>query len=192
MPTALILIGSPRQGGNTDLLADAFLEGVREAGGEGEKVFVSDLNIHPIGPVGDVMAERVDIYAADDFLPTFRRVAEADILVFGAPVYWQGLPAQLKAFVDRWSCYYTNPMLLDGMRGKVFAALVPHGAPDPDHHKWVTDPIQVWAAHFEAPYAGHVSVTAQKAGLVATMPEVLAQARELGKKCVEMVGGGED
>ena len=65
------------------------------------------------------------------------------------------------------------------------AALVPHGAPDPDHHRWVTEPIQVWAAHFEAPWAGHVSATAQKAGLVATMPEVLQAARELGQKCVE-------
>jgi multimeric flavodoxin WrbA len=185
---AIILIGSPRKGGNTDLLAEAFLEGVREAGGEGEKLFVDDFNIHPIGPVGDVLAERVDVHADDDFLAVFRRVAEADILVFGSPVYWQGLPAQLKAFVDRWSCYYVGPMLVDGMSGKIMAALVPHGAPDPDHHKWVTGPMQVWAAHFDAQWAGHVSVAAQKAGLVAGMPEVLQQARELGKKCVTMAG----
>lgn len=189
MPTALILIGSPRKGGNTDLLADAFLAGVREAGGDGEKVFVDDLNIHPIGAVGDTMADRVDIYADDDFLPTLQRVLAADIFVLGAPVYWQGLPAQLKAFVDRWSCYYMSPMLLDGMQGKILAALVPHGAPDLDHHKWVTDPIKVWAAHFEAPYAGHVSVAAQQKALVAHMPEVLQMARELGKRCVEMAGG---
>ncbi len=186
MPAAIILIGSPRKGGNTELLADAFLEGVREAGGDGEKIFVDDLNIHPIGPVGDVLSERVDVHADDDFLPTLERVLAADILVFGAPVYWQGLPAQLKAFVDRWSCYYVNPLLVDGMKGKIFAALVAHGAPDPHHHKWVTDPIQVWAAHFEAPWAGHVSVVAQKQGLVASKPEALAAARELGKKCVEM------
>lgn len=186
MTTAIILIGSPRKGGNTDLLAEALLEGVREAGGEGEKVFVDDLDIHPIGPVGDVMAERVDVHADDDFLPLLQRVIAADILVFGSPVYWQGLPAQLKAFVDRWSCYYVNPMLLEGMRGKVFAALVPHGAPDPDHHRWVTEPMKVWAAHFEAPWAGHVSVAAQKMGLVAERPEVLQAARELGKTCFEM------
>jgi len=186
MPTAFILIGSPRKGGNTDLLADAFLEGVREAGGEGEKAFVDDLNIHPIGPVGDVVPERVDIHAGDDFLPTFEKVAAADIFVLGAPVYWQGLPAQLKAFVDRWSCYYLSPLLLDGMKNKVFAALVPHGAPDPDHHRWVTDPIQVWVQHFEGQWAGHISVAAQQKALVATMPEVLQAARDLGKKCVEM------
>lgn len=184
MAKAIVLIGSPRKGGNTDILADAFLEGVKEAGGEGEKIYVDDLNIHPIGPVSDVMAERVDIYADDDFLPTLQHVLAADILVFGSPVYWQGLPAQLKAFVDRFSCYYVHPMLVEGMRGKIFAALVPHGAPDPEHHKWVTEPIQVWAAHFQAIWAGHVSVAAQKKGLVATMPDVLKAARELGQKCV--------
>jgi len=186
MPTAIILIGSPRKGGNTDLLADAFLEGLCEMGGEGEKVFVDDLNIRPIGPVVDDMANRVDVRGDDDFMPTLQRVLAADILVFGAPVYWQGLPAQLKAFVDRWSCYYTNPLLLDGMRGKVFAALVPHGAPDPTHHEWVTRPMRVWVEHFEAIWAGQVSVAAQREGLVAEMPEVLEAARALGRECVEM------
>lgn len=189
MPTAIILIGSPRKGGNTDLLADAFLEGLRDAGGEGEKIFVDDYNIRPIGPVVDNMAERVDVRGDDDFLPTLERVIAADILVFGAPVYWQGLPAQLKAFVDRWSCYYTNPLLLDGMRGKVWAALVPHGAPDPQHHEWVTRSMRVWVEHFEGKWAGHVSVAAQRKGLVAEMPEVLAAARELGKKSAEMAIG---
>ncbi|MEN6302502.1 MAG: flavodoxin family protein [Armatimonadia bacterium] len=183
---AIVLIGTPRHGGNTDLLADAFLEGLREAGGDGEKVFVDELNIRPIGEMGDKMSERVDTRADDDFLPTLERVLAADILVFGSPVYWQGLPAQLKAFVDRWSAYYVNPLLLDGMRGKVFAALVPHGAPDPDHHKWVTDPIQVWAAHFDAPWAGHVSAVAQRKGAVADQPEVLQAARDLGKRCAEL------
>ncbi|MEI6500435.1 MAG: flavodoxin family protein [Armatimonadota bacterium] len=187
-PTAAILIGSPRKGGNTDLLAGAFLEGLRAVGGEGEKIFVDDLNIRPIGPVVDDMTVRVDVHGDDDFMPTLERVLIADILVFGSPVYWQGLPAQLKAFVDRWSCYYTNPLLLDGMRGKVFAALVPHGAPDPDHHEWVTRPMRVWAEHFEARWAGHVSAVAQRKGLVADMPEVLRAARELGRHCGEIAG----
>ena len=186
MPTAIILIGSPRKGGNTEVLADAFLEGLAEAGSTGEKIFVDNLNIRPIGPVSDSMPERVDVRGDDDFLPTLKRVLAADILVFGAPVYWQGLPAQLKAFVDRFSCYYDSPMLLEGMRGKVFAALVPHGAPDPDHHEWVTRPIRVWVEYFEAQWAGHVSVAAQQKGLVAHRPEALQTARELGKKAGEM------
>ena len=41
----LALAGSPRKGGNTDLLADALLSGARSAGAEVEKVYLNDLNI---------------------------------------------------------------------------------------------------------------------------------------------------
>jgi len=185
---AVILIGSPRKGGNTDCLADAFLEGVREAGGEGEKVYLDDLNLRPIAEVGDVMDERVDLRADDDYLPTLKQALAADILVLATPVYWQGVSAQMKAFVDRWSCYYSKPMLLEGMKGKIWAALVPHGAPEPAHAKWVTDPIEIWAGHFQAHLVGAVTVTASKKGAVAQMPEVLARAKALGQRCVEMAG----
>lgn len=185
---AIILIGSPRKGGNTETLADAFLEGLRAAGGDGEKIYLDELNIRPIGPVGDVMGERVDVRAEDDYLPTLQKTLEAEILVFATPVYWQGVSAQMKAFVDRWSAYYVAPMLRDGMRGKIIAALVPHGAPNPDHHKWVTDPIQVWTKQFHAVYAGHVNAVAQSLGRVAEQPEVLQAARDLGRRCAELAG----
>lgn len=181
---AIVLIGSPRLGGNTDLLADAFLEGVVSAGGEGEKIYLDQLNLRPIGEVGDIKAERVDVRADDDFLPTLHQVLAADILVFGSPVYWQGVTAQLKCFVDRWSAYYVSPLLVEGMRGKVFAALVPHAAPDSEHHHWVTEPLKVWAGHFAAIYAGHVAVAVGPKGAVANCPEVLALARALGLECV--------
>lgn len=185
---AIVLIGSPRPGGNTDLLADAFVDGVASAGGEGEKIYLDQLNIRPIGEVGDIKAERVDVRADDDYLPTLRKVLDADILVFGSPVYWQGVTAQLKCFVDRWSAYYVSPLLVEGMRGKVFAALVPHAAPDPEHHRWVTEPIKVWAGHFAATYAGHVAVAVGPKGAVANCPEALAEARELGIECVRLAG----
>ncbi|HDL64231.1 MAG TPA: flavodoxin family protein, partial [Proteobacteria bacterium] len=41
----IAIMGSPRKGGNTDLLLDAFLRGVKDGGGEFEKVSISDLNI---------------------------------------------------------------------------------------------------------------------------------------------------
>lgn len=186
---AVILIGSPRKGGNTDCLADAFLEGVVAEGGTGAKVYLDDLNIRPIGEVGDVHAERVDVRGDDDYLTTLKQALAADILVFASPVYWQGVSAQMKCFVDRWSAYYVQPFLTEGMKGKVFAALVPHAAPDLDHARWVTEPIKVWAAHFHAVYAGDVSCVAGRKGAVCEQPHVLDEARELGRRCVELARG---
>lgn len=41
----LIISGSPRKGGNTDLLCDAFARGTEEAGGRVEKIFLADYRI---------------------------------------------------------------------------------------------------------------------------------------------------
>ena len=38
----LILSGSPRKGGNSDILCDRFMEGARESGHRAEKVFLRD------------------------------------------------------------------------------------------------------------------------------------------------------
>lgn len=41
----LVLSGSPRKGGNSDLLCDAFIKGARESGNEVEKVFIRSRKI---------------------------------------------------------------------------------------------------------------------------------------------------
>ena len=41
----LILSGSPRKGGNSDLLCDQFLRGAKEAGHQAEKIFLRDKKI---------------------------------------------------------------------------------------------------------------------------------------------------
>jgi len=184
----MVLIGSPRKGGNTDCLADAFLEGAAEAGAETEKIYLDDYNIRPIGEVGDDFKTRVDLRADDDWRRVMQRVLEADVLALGAPVYWQGVPAQMKCFVDRWSAYYASDWLNKGMAGKVWVLLCPYGDPTSDQSKWVREPIKWWVERWRGKYAGDVSVSVSKKGAVADMPDVMAQARELGKHAVAAAG----
>jgi len=55
----LSVVGSPRKGGNTDILVDEVLRGARETGGEVEKIFLNDLEIKPC------QAECSDVSASD-------------------------------------------------------------------------------------------------------------------------------
>ena len=41
----LIISSSPRKGGNSEILCDAFVEGAKEVGNEVEKVRIADLKI---------------------------------------------------------------------------------------------------------------------------------------------------
>lgn len=41
MKKVLILSGSPRKGGNSDLLCDEFARGAKDSGNEVEKIFVA-------------------------------------------------------------------------------------------------------------------------------------------------------
>jgi multimeric flavodoxin WrbA len=181
---ALALLGSPRKGGNTDTLADAFLAGAAEAGAEIDKLYLDDYNIRPVGELGDDFLKRVDLRADDDWRRVIYKVLAADILVWAAPVYWQGVPAQMKCFVDRWSCYYAAKWLNQGMADKVWAGLVCYGHPSQDESHWIIEPLKAWVHRWRGEYVGAVSVAVAKKGAVAEMTQYMSAARELGKKAV--------
>lgn len=181
---ALALIGSPRKGGNTDCLADAFLEGAVTAGATVGKIYLDDLHIRPIAEVGDHFPTRVDLRADDDWTRTMHRLVAADVIAWGAPVYWQGVPAQMKCLVDRWSAHYAGDWLNQGLAGQAWAVLCPYGAPDRDESHWVVDPIKAWTRRWRCRYAGDVCVSVARKGAVQEMSDVLERTRDLGRRAV--------
>ena len=181
------LNGSPRKGGNTDVLIDEFFRGAVEAGAQCERVYLADLDIHPAAELSDVQAERVDVHADDDHRMVLDKVIAADVVVLGTPVYWQGVTAQMKCFVDRFSCHYTQPWFNEGMQGKGWAVLVPFGASDLSEAEWVTKPIRFWVSHFRGEYIGEVAVAVFGKGAVREKAEVLEAARELGRQSVQQM-----
>jgi len=188
-PRALALIGSPRKGGNTDCLADAFLAGAAAAGAETEKIYLDDCRIRPIAEVGDVFRERVDLRADDDWRTIAQQVVDADILAWGAPVYWQGVPAQMKCFVDRWSAFYASRWLNRGMANKIWVLLCPYGHPTQDESHWIVAPVQAWAERWRSRYLGDVCVRVAKKGAVVDIPEAMHRAKELGREAVAECSG---
>ncbi len=181
----LALVGSPRKGGNTDILTDEFLRGAQEAGAQVEKVYLDDLRIRPIAEVADEPAARVDLRADDDMPALLKRFLAADVVAMASPVYWQGVSAQMKCFVDRWSAYVGQESFKRGFAGKGIVVICPHGAPEEERQgDWVTGPVKAWTGWMGGRYLGEVLVSAGARGAVGKMPEVLRSAYELGKKSV--------
>lgn len=96
----LILSGSPRNGGNSDILCDRFADGARESGNEVEKIRVAEKNI---GYCRACYAcrESGKCVIKDDMAEVLQKMIDADVLVLASPVYFYSIDAQLKALIDR-------------------------------------------------------------------------------------------
>lgn len=97
----LILSGSPRQGGNSDLLCDEFLRGAQEAGHKVEKIRVASKKVAPCSGCYYCRDHRGACVHKDDMAEILQKMIDADVLVLASPVYFYSIDAQLKAVIDR-------------------------------------------------------------------------------------------
>jgi len=93
---------SPRMGkGNTALILNPFLEGMREAGAEVELFYTRKLKINPCtGGLSCLLKTPGECFQKDDMQMLYPKLREADIMVFGAPVYCAGIPGPMKNLID--------------------------------------------------------------------------------------------
>lgn len=97
----LILSGSPRKGGNSDLLCDQFAGGAAEAGHQVEKIRVAEKSIHPCIACYHCRDHGGKCVFQDDMAQVLQKMIDADVLVLASPVYFYSIDAQLKAVIDR-------------------------------------------------------------------------------------------
>lgn len=97
----LVLAGSMRKGGNTDLLVQSFAEGAKEKHSV-EVISVADVQVHPCtGCNACFESEGNRCVQKDDMEAIYEKLKVADMLVIASPVYFYGVSAQLKAVIDR-------------------------------------------------------------------------------------------
>lgn len=114
----LIISGSPRKGGNSDLLCDEFMKGAIEAGNEVEKIRVADKKIDYCSACyycresGGVCAKK------DDMAEVLQKMIDADVIVLSSPVYFYSIDAQIKTLIDRTVARWTE------VKGKEFYYIV--------------------------------------------------------------------
>ena len=96
----LILSGSPRKGGNSNILCDEFMKGAEESGNTVEKIRVAEKKIGYCR--GCYACKRTGICAIkDDMAEILQKMIDADVIVLASPVYFYSIDAQLKAVIDR-------------------------------------------------------------------------------------------
>jgi multimeric flavodoxin WrbA len=102
----LVISTSPRKGGNSDTLADAFVQGAREAGNEVEKITLYDKTIGFCkGCLQCNKTQRCVI--RDDADTIAQKMLTADVIAFATPVYYYGMCGQMKTLLDRANPLYS-------------------------------------------------------------------------------------
>lgn len=107
----LVLLGSPRKKGNSEILARIVGKAVEEGGGTVEYVYLNDLNIRPCQGCGGCDKTGICVLK-DDMGPIFQAVDKADRILLVSPVYFYGLSAQCKIFGDRMQALWARKYLL--------------------------------------------------------------------------------
>lgn len=98
--SVLIISASPRKGGNSDTLCDAFAKGAEEAGNTAEKIRLSELHLeycsacYACKKLGHCVKK-------DDMEYILDKMRAADVIVLATPVYFYTMNAQLKTMIDR-------------------------------------------------------------------------------------------
>lgn len=128
MKNMLILKGSPRERGNSAVLADQVAAAANEAGWQVECVSLHGLDIRACDGC-DLCSETGEYCAIDDDMQLiYPKLLAADALVLATPVYWFTLSAQLKLCIDRWyGLWVSEPHML---RGKRVGILMTYGDSD--------------------------------------------------------------
>ena len=97
----LILSATPRRKGNSQILCDKFKEGAQSEGHQVKMIRLSDKNINFCKACDVCMKNGGMCVQRDDMRDILKAYQQADILVLATPVYFYGISAQMKTFIDR-------------------------------------------------------------------------------------------
>ena len=103
----LVLSGSPRKNGNSDMLCDAFIKGAENSGHLAEKILIQNKKISPCLACYGCRNTHLCVQK-DDMREILEKMVQADVIVLATPVYFYSLSGQLKTLIDRTLRQYTQ------------------------------------------------------------------------------------
>lgn len=185
-PLIIGVLGSPRVGGNVDLLLEAALQGAQEAGAAVEKIVLNDLNIRPCQACGGCNKTGRCVIK-DDMEQVYAAIEKMDGLVLATPVYFGGVTAQTKGMIDRcqalWARKYLlkQPISADGQNKHRDVLLLSTLASDKvDMVEGVRTETKYFLDTLDGEYSELILPRIEHAGEVGEHWEAMGQAREAG------------
>ncbi len=105
------LFGSPRRGGNTELLLEEALKGAESEGAEVDRVYLPDYTITPCKECHGC-DQTGNCVILDDMQKIYPKLLEADVIILASPIFFYGVTAWAKALIDRSQALWARKYLL--------------------------------------------------------------------------------
>lgn len=177
MKKVLIISTSPRKGGNSEILADEFAAGAREAGHNVEKICLHDKTINFCK--GCLACQKtLHCVIHDDANAIVQKMKDADVLVFATPIYYYEMCGQMKTMLDR-----ANPLFPSDYAFRDIYLLASAADDEESAADGAVNGLKGWIACFEkAQLKGVIrGVGATNPGDIRKRSSRLEEARTMGK-----------
>jgi multimeric flavodoxin WrbA len=187
------IYGSPRKGGNTDLILDRILEGSRAAGAEVNSIYVRRLKLDGCLECGSC-EDTGECVIKDDMQSVYPLFQEADIIFLASPNFFYNVTGQVKLLIDRSQAMWSKRLLektpeqrrtYDGGKGYLICIGATKG-------KNLFVGVELTAKYFfdalDMSYEGGLLIDRVEAkGEILKHPDAMDRAFELGKSAVDSV-----
>ncbi|MFO0794897.1 MAG: flavodoxin family protein [Candidatus Brocadiaceae bacterium] len=187
MKKILGIYGSPRRNGNSDILLNNALQGAEAKGSVVEKIIVRDLPIAPCNSCGGCYVNGVCVIG-DEMQKMYTKLVDADGIIVSSPIYFMGVSAQLKVFIDRCQAFWARKYILhksireDGRFAKGFFIATAARNPVENLFSGAIQTIRAFFHVSDTHYAGNILCAGlEEKGAVNKKQELLQQAFEAGK-----------
>lgn len=179
---ALILgvSGSPREGGNTDIVVRRVMAGVAaKTGKDADFIRVADFDLaHCIGCRRCMTLGRCAL-EGDDLDEIMAHLFAAETIIVGSPVYWLSPPGMLKDLMDRSHGWYTDLSIFAGKRAAIISVAADSGF---ETHEAA---IEAWLTCYGAAVVHKARLLAREKAEVLERPDEL---RKLDAVITALVG----
>ena len=101
----LVLNGSPRKNGNTEIMADEFIRGAQEAGHTVAKFNVGSMDIAPCIACESCFKNDGVCFRKDDMQQIYPVLDEAEMIVLGSPIYYHFMTGPLQNAISRFYAF---------------------------------------------------------------------------------------
>jgi len=183
------LAGSPRRGGNTEILLDQALAAAAAAGAEVEKVVACNLKMRGCLHCDGCLKTGVCIQK-DDMTDLYPKLRDMDAFILASPLMFMGVSSQAKMVVDRLQCLWVAKYVLkqpvSGGRKRPGLFICVGGMDRPDLFVGARMTVRAAFATLDVRYNKELFYPGvDEKGAILKHPTALQEASSAGKRLVQ-------